>query len=174
MASIWRKKIFFHEKIGRKSVIKSLNFDGFKKTLRSSLENVIRKLQLKFGVDWLKIGGARGTPVSKNLILRKTRLKFQVLKNHGNLLFTFNRRCLGYTIDFPNEDQGSKIEDWKSKIYKVLLPHNYDVFVVFELDLSLTQHKSCNSSIIWVLSVRKTITIFCCLLVITTTFSQRE
>jgi len=38
------------------------------------------KLQLKFGVDWLKIKDARGTPVSKNMVLRKTRLKFQVLK----------------------------------------------------------------------------------------------
>jgi len=75
----------------KKSVIKSLNFDGSKKTLCSSLEN-IRKLQLKFGVDWLKIRGARGTPVSKNMVLKKTRLKFQLLKNYGNLLFIFDRR----------------------------------------------------------------------------------
>jgi len=49
------------------------------------------------------------------MILRKMRLKFQVLKNHGNLLFTFNRRCLDHTIDFPNKDPLLKILIKKKK-----------------------------------------------------------
>jgi hypothetical protein len=48
------KESFFYEQIGQHFVIKSLTFIN-QKFIRTSLENVIIKLQLKFGVDRLKI-----------------------------------------------------------------------------------------------------------------------
>jgi len=68
----------------------------------------------------LKVGSARDTLVSKNMILRKTRLKFKVLKN-GNLLF--NRRYLDHIIDLPNEDSLLKILIKKKKnLQDIIIP----------------------------------------------------
>jgi len=68
----------------------------------------------------LKVGSARDTLVSKNMILRKTRLKFKVLKN-GNLLF--NQRYLDHIIDLPNEDSLLKILIKKKKnLQDIIIP----------------------------------------------------
>lgn len=59
---------------------------------------VIKNMWLNFGKVRLNSFGDFINKPSKNVIPRKTRLKFSVAKNREKILLTSNQRCLHHTL----------------------------------------------------------------------------
>ena len=74
MAAFWKKKFFLVEN-REKSLVTLQIFNISKKIVRTSVDNIVLNIPLKFQVDRIKDVRVLLLAALKNAVLRKTRLK---------------------------------------------------------------------------------------------------
>ena len=76
IAAFWKKNLFSSKKIVKNTMYN--NFLHIGKIVRTSVDNLVLQILLKFQVDRIKILGVLLRAELTNVVLRKTRLSFKV------------------------------------------------------------------------------------------------